>query len=75
MRDNAIRFMHTFSADDICGDMLGHLGQGRNTIEMNGVMVWGNPWEVDSWEVTEGFLKRWGFLLKGCHNALTATNY
>ncbi|KAJ2982428.1 hypothetical protein NQ176_g1386 [Zarea fungicola] len=75
MRDNAIRFMHTYSGRDICGDMLGHLEQGRNTIEMTGVIVWGNPWEVDSWEVTEGFLKRWGFLFKGCYGAMAATNY
>ncbi|KAJ4865693.1 hypothetical protein T069G_02223 [Trichoderma breve] len=75
MRDNAIRTMHLFHAEDICGDMLGNPQQERNTIEMNGVLVWGNPWDASGWEMTEGFLKKWGFLLKGCWEAMAATNH
>ncbi|KAM0485541.1 hypothetical protein ACHAPX_001529 [Trichoderma viride] len=75
MRDNAIRTMDMFCAEDICGDMLGNPRQGRNTIELTGVLVWGNPWDVSAWEMTDGFLKKWGFLLKGCWEAMAATNY
>ncbi|KAH8809193.1 hypothetical protein F5884DRAFT_858691 [Xylogone sp. PMI_703] len=75
MRDNAISIMHMFNHYDICNDMLGWLNQGKNDIEMTGVLVWGNPWEVSGWEVTEGFVKKWGFLLKGCREIMAATNY
>ncbi|KAL7935410.1 hypothetical protein V8C35DRAFT_299391 [Trichoderma chlorosporum] len=75
MRDNAIRAMNKFRAEDICGDMLGNLHQGRNAIEMTGVLVWGVPWDASGWEVTEGFMKKWGFLLKGCWQTMAATNY
>ena len=75
MRDNAIRTMHMFRAEDICGDMLGNDGQGRTTIEMTGVLAWGNPWDTSGWEMTEGFLRKWGFLVKGCRETMSATNY
>jgi hypothetical protein len=64
MRDNAIRAMDTFNHHDLCSDMLGGHDQGRNSIELTGVLVWGNPWEVSGWEVTEGFVNKLGFLLK-----------
>ncbi|KAJ2974567.1 hypothetical protein NQ176_g5986 [Zarea fungicola] len=75
MRDNAMRNMHLIQPSEICGDMLGYGSQGQNTIEMTGVLVWGDPWDPAGWEMTEGFLKRWGFLLKGCERTLSATNY
>jgi hypothetical protein len=74
MRDNAIRMMDTFDYNDICNDMVGGIYEGRNTIELTGILVWGNPWEVSGWEVTEGFVKKWGFLLRGCSEVREATN-
>jgi hypothetical protein len=75
MRDNAIRAMDTFNHHDLCSDMLGGHDQGRNSIELTGVLVWGNPWEVSGWEVTEGFVNKWGFLLKDCWEVIAATNH
>ncbi|KAE9372785.1 hypothetical protein N431DRAFT_545292 [Stipitochalara longipes BDJ] len=75
MRDNAIRTMDTFNHHEICSDMLGGHDQGRNTIEWTGVLVWGNPWEVSGWEVTEGFVNKWGFLLRDCWEIIAATNH
>lgn len=29
------------------------------------LLVWNTPWDPSGWEVTEGFLRKWGFLLRG----------
>ena len=42
--------------------------------EHKGVMVWGDPWEVRGWEMTEGFAKKWGFILRGCEEFVVASN-
>ncbi|KAF3763906.1 hypothetical protein M406DRAFT_352548 [Cryphonectria parasitica EP155] len=38
------------------------------------LIVWTNPWEAGGWEVTEGFVRKYGYLLKGCEDILGATN-
>jgi hypothetical protein len=77
MRDNAIRLRDTFDNLALCADLLGALGKGTQeaTFEKNGLLVWSDPWHPRGWEVTEGFLHRWGFLLEGCHDMVESTNY
>lgn len=38
------------------------------------IIVWSNPWEPAGWELTQGFSRKYGFLLKGCGDLLRATN-
>lgn len=38
------------------------------------ILVWSNPWEPAGWELTKGFWKKYGFLLKGCEDLLHSTN-
>lgn len=40
------------------------------------LIVWNTPWDPSGWEVTEGFLRKWGFLLRGDgeDDMLRATN-
>ena len=73
MRDNAIRTMHRFSHTDLCADLLGGLA-GRRTDVESGLRVWSNPWEAEGWELTEGFLRKWGFLVEGCVDLVRSTN-
>lgn len=40
-----------------------------------GLLGWGDPWNAGSWEVSEGFGKRWQWLLRGCTEVLDSTNY
>jgi hypothetical protein len=40
-----------------------------------GLLVWGDPWNAGSWEGSEGFAKRWQWLLCGCTEVLDSTNY
>ncbi|KIN07518.1 hypothetical protein OIDMADRAFT_47421 [Oidiodendron maius Zn] len=40
-------------------------GPGNEEEERKGLIVWSQPWDINSSEVTPGFLKRWGQLLHG----------
>ncbi|KAH8882252.1 hypothetical protein GQ53DRAFT_847651 [Thozetella sp. PMI_491] len=43
--------------------------------QRNGVIVWGEPEDIGAWELTEGFLAKWGWLIRtGCEDLLYATN-
>lgn len=74
MRDNLIRLQGTYDQDDLCVDLCGGLYEGFDEIEMRGILIWGDPWCSDGWEVTEGFVKKWGFILRGCNGLIDATN-
>ena len=39
-----------------------------------GMIVWGEPSDISSWEVTPGFVRKWGFLLEGCEELMVASN-
>ncbi|PYH96614.1 hypothetical protein BO71DRAFT_396923 [Aspergillus ellipticus CBS 707.79] len=72
LRDNLIR--HEDCMDDIqlCRDLMGFWTMPE---EDNCMLVWGDPWEPTSWEVTETFLRKWGRLVRGCPEIIWSTNY
>lgn len=41
----------------------------------NGLIVWGDAWDVMNWEATPRFLLKWGWLLEGCGDLIAATNW
>jgi hypothetical protein len=82
MRDNAIRFAGEFDGMELCDDIVGGLyqgfgsqGYGSQRIENNGMLVWSDPWHVSGWELTDGFVKKWSLLLRGCWDMVQATNH
>lgn len=74
MRDNLIIHYDEFDDDDLCCDMLGGLYEGFNDVERRGLIAWSDPWCPAGWEVTEGFVAKWAFLLRGCGELMEATN-
>jgi hypothetical protein len=74
MRDNLIRLQGTYDADELCADLCDGLYDGFDEVELRGMLVWSDPWRCDGWEVTEGFARKWGFVLKGCDGLMEATN-
>ncbi|KAI1471274.1 uncharacterized protein F4812DRAFT_172071 [Daldinia caldariorum] len=74
MRDNLILNHGSYDEEDLCVDIAGGLYEGFDEVEARGLIVWGKPWSETGWEVTEGFLKKWSFLLKGCHTLIESTN-
>lgn len=74
MRDNLIKNHERFDHDDLCCDMLGGLYEGFNDVERRGMIAWSDPWSPDGWEVSEGFARKWKYLLKGCSQLMLSTN-
>ncbi|RFU26827.1 hypothetical protein B7463_g9509, partial [Scytalidium lignicola] len=73
-RDNMIMAAGTYDEDDMCIDIVGGLWDGFSDCDRRGLVVWNTPWDVGGWEISEGFYKKWGWMLKGCNEILEATN-
>jgi len=71
MRDNLLRAGDTFDDMELCGDLVGFFSHptGRT-----GMIIWGEPWEISGWEVTEEFLMQWGWTIRGCESIVESTN-
>ena len=72
MRDNLLRAGDSYDDAELCADLVGlyNVSNGRT-----GMIIWGEPWDHNSWEMTEDFIRRWGWTVRGCQQLLRATNY
>lgn len=75
-RDRLIRATGTFDEDDLWADCIGGLYEGfpDDEIERRGIIAWSPPWDMTGWEMSEGFLMKWGWLIRGVPGVLEATN-
>ncbi|KAF2873691.1 hypothetical protein BDV95DRAFT_605172 [Massariosphaeria phaeospora] len=77
-RDNLIRAnageIGEFDSEVLCNDICGGLYDGFDDTAQKGLLVWGEPWLVASWEISEGFAEKWGWLLWGCREMVEITN-
>lgn len=73
IRDNLLRAQGTYDPHDLAADVF-DTGDPERSIERNGLVVWGDPWCGEGWEVSEGFARKWGWALEGCGDVLTATD-
>ncbi|KAI1212504.1 uncharacterized protein F4807DRAFT_416374 [Annulohypoxylon truncatum] len=74
MRDNTILLIGAVTREDIEEDVTGSLFGKVKLLEMTGVLAWDTPWDTNGWELTEGFISKWPFLVKGCWKMLESTN-
>jgi hypothetical protein len=75
-RDRLIRATGTFDEDELWADCIGGLYEGfpDDEVERRGIVAWSPPWNITGWEMSEGFLRKWGWLFKGLSGLLGATN-
>ncbi|KAJ9258809.1 hypothetical protein DTO212C5_8681 [Paecilomyces variotii] len=75
MRDNILSAIvaGVFDEDELCGDLLSVEDDGQG--EKPALIVWGEPWDPRSWEASDAFLIKWGWLIEGCPEILEATNF
>lgn len=74
LRDNMLKGYTggVFDEDELCIDILGLMSsQGLDDAYL---IVWGEAHDGSSWEVSVGFLRKWGWLLKGCPELVESTN-
>ncbi|EXJ89101.1 hypothetical protein A1O3_02165 [Capronia epimyces CBS 606.96] len=74
MRDNLILRAEEYDIHDLGYDLATALYEGFDDAERRGLLVWGDPWYMGGWEISEGFARKWGFLLKGCSAVIESTN-
>ncbi|KAH8724948.1 hypothetical protein GQ44DRAFT_653848 [Phaeosphaeriaceae sp. PMI808] len=75
-RDRLILAAGTFDEDELWADCCGGLYEGfpDDEVERRGIIAWSPPWSITGWEMSEGFLRKWGWLVKGLPGMLEATN-
>ena len=75
-RDRLILAAGTFDEDELWADCIGGLYEGfpDDEIERRGMIAWSPPWDITGWEMSEGFLRKWGWLFNGLPGLLEATN-
>jgi hypothetical protein len=71
MRDNLIEAGDDWNDEQLCHDIMGFWGESGID---GGLLVWGEPWDVRNWEMTESFLKKWQWVVRGCPELMNATN-
>ncbi|KAJ5769448.1 hypothetical protein N7520_004007 [Penicillium odoratum] len=71
MRDCMILAGDGFDDDDLCHDLMA-FWDTRNTAAT--LLVWGDSWDANNWEVTEGFAHKWKWLLRDSPELLASTN-
>ncbi len=71
IRDNLIQAQGRYDKAQFCLDTLGFWDPGSPE---NMMLVWGEPFDPASWEVTESFIKKWGWVIRGCPEILYSTN-
>lgn len=62
----------SYDEDRLCNDLV-EFEDIPN--EQTGLIVWGEPWDSAGWEVSETFVRNWGWTVKGCVELLESTNY
>ncbi|KAJ6021494.1 hypothetical protein N7540_006998 [Penicillium herquei] len=72
MRDNLIEAGDEWDDEKLCLDIMG-FWTNSTSLEA-GLLVWGDPWDASNWEITEDFLKRWQWVVRGCPELMNSTN-
>lgn len=74
LRDNllqAFEYPEICDEDELCRDICEYSHEETKPV----LIVWGSPWDPRSWEVSNDFLNKWGWLLSGCPEIINSTNY
>ena len=71
MRDNLVNAEGSFDDDQLCIDIMGFWD---SSTESCGLLVWGEPTDPSNWEVTESFLRKWPWVVRGCPELMRSTN-
>ncbi|KAJ5498808.1 hypothetical protein N7453_007859 [Penicillium expansum] len=72
MRDNLISARDELDDGELCVDIMGFWDISAKSCSL---LVWGEPSDPKSWEVTEEFLKKWPWVIRGELGLIDSTNY
>ncbi|KAL2061265.1 hypothetical protein VTL71DRAFT_7538 [Oculimacula yallundae] len=72
LRDTMLLQGEDFDEDDLCYDLVEIC---HAPSERSGLIVWADAWNPESWEMTEEFARKWGWMLRGCEDLMRSTNF
>lgn len=68
IRDNLVTGSRSFNDCELCTDIM---DPANGDV---GMMVWGDPWLPQNWEVSELFARKWAWVIQGCEEILVYSN-
>lgn len=71
MRDRLIFAGDKFDDEQLCVDIIGFWNPDEND---PGLLVWGQPWDIANWEMSEAFVRKWGWTVQDCPELFKSTN-
>lgn len=71
VRDNLIEAGRGWNEEELFYDIMGFWVESELDV---GLLVWGEPWNVSNWEITEAFLKKWYWVVRACPELMDSTN-
>lgn len=71
LRDNILRLGDSYDDTPLCIQMLEFCDIPH---EKTGLIAWGDPWDPCGWEISEEFLRKWPWVVNGCHELFRSTN-
>ncbi|KAK1633264.1 hypothetical protein BDP81DRAFT_483321 [Colletotrichum phormii] len=76
MRDNILRGIEAgeVDEDELCNALVCDL-LDLDSPSKSSLVIWGDAWDLNGWELGPEFFRKWGGLLQGCPEMLAATNY
>ncbi|KAH8690312.1 hypothetical protein BGW36DRAFT_307796, partial [Talaromyces proteolyticus] len=87
LRENLMNCEASFDHGEFMHDLVGglvdvtrftrpilHADDDEVTTGRNGLIIWGEPYLMESWEATPGFLTKWGWVVEGCQELIESSN-
>lgn len=71
LRNSLLSQLDVYDEDELCTDFYGMCGPSAEA----GLIVWGESWDPSAYEISEGFFRKWSWLLKDCTDLIQSTNY
>ncbi|KAJ5939761.1 hypothetical protein N7466_002895 [Penicillium verhagenii] len=70
-RDVLLNNMDQYDEDDFCGDLHGQVGASNGI----GLIVWGEAWDPNAYEISEAVFRKWSWLVEKCPELIRTSNY
>lgn len=71
MRDRLIFAGNNYDDEQLCIDIMGFWNPDAKDPAL---LVWGQPWDIANWEMSEAFVKKWGWTVQECSELFKSTN-
>lgn len=71
VRNTLLSNLGNYDEEEFCGDLYGVCSAANEV----GLIVWGEAWDPNAYEVSEQVLRKWDWIWRDCPDLLVTTNY